>query len=167
MKSTKTMLRALCAALVALMISGQSFASSTVINVKLWDKGEHSMDPLKKGVMLGMAMGGNMDDATMGIDAVPNSVAAGEITFEVTNVSKVKEHEMIVAPVKDESQPLPYDKGRRRVDEDAAGSLGEVSETEPGKSGTLTLTLKPGKYILYCNIAGHYALGMWTLINVK
>jgi uncharacterized cupredoxin-like copper-binding protein len=27
--------------------------------------------------------------------------------------------------------------------------------------------LKPGRYILYCNIPGHYALGMWTLLTVK
>ena len=26
--------------------------------------------------------------------------------------------------------------------------------------------LKPGLYILYCNIPGHYVLGMWTLMTV-
>ena len=34
--------------------------------------------------------------------------------------------------------------------------LGEVSELDPGKSGTLTLTIKPGKYLLVCNVPGHY-----------
>jgi uncharacterized cupredoxin-like copper-binding protein len=26
--------------------------------------------------------------------------------------------------------------------------------------------MQPGTYILYCNIAGHYAMGMWTLLTV-
>ena len=29
-----------------------------------------------------------------------------------------------------------------------------------------TLTLKPGKYLLYCNLPGHYIAGMWTVIDV-
>jgi len=41
-----------------------------------------------------------------------------------------------------------------------------VSELAPGKSGVLRIALKPGKYILYCNAPGHYALGMWTEITV-
>jgi uncharacterized cupredoxin-like copper-binding protein len=125
------------------------------------------MGMLDQGMMLGMGMmGGDMSKATMGIDAAPQTMPAGEITFEVTNASKNLEHEMIVAPVKDPNQPLPYDESAKRVDEDAAGSLGEVAELKPGKSGTLKLTLEPGKYILYCNIRGHYVLGMWTLITV-
>ncbi len=60
-----------------------------------------------------------------------------------------------------------YDETMQKVDEDAAGHLGEVAELEPGASGSLTLTMKPGTYILYCNIPGHYAAGMWTLFTVK
>ena len=45
--------------------------------------------------------------------------------------------------------------------------LGEVADLEPGKKGKLTLTLTPGRYIVCCNIAGHDALGMWTLLTVK
>ena len=45
--------------------------------------------------------------------------------------------------------------------------LGEVSELDPGKSGTLTLKLDPGTYMLFCNIPGHYMAGMWTTVTVK
>lgn len=31
-----------------------------------------------------------------------------------------------------------------KVDEDAAGHIGEVAELETGQSGALTMTLKPG-----------------------
>jgi uncharacterized cupredoxin-like copper-binding protein len=54
-----------------------------------------------------------------------------------------------------------------KVDEEGSVHLGEVSELDPGKSGTLTVDVKPGKYILYCNITGHYMSGMWTLIDVR
>lgn len=41
---------------------------------------------------------------------------------------------------------------QEKVDEAAAGHLGEVAELETGHSGVLTLTLKPGTRILYCDI---------------
>jgi uncharacterized cupredoxin-like copper-binding protein len=53
------------------------------------------------------------------------------------------------------------------VDEDAAGHLGEVSELDPGASGTLTIDLKPGKYVLFCNLPAHFMNGMWTEITVQ
>ena len=167
MKLTRRAMLATAAGLMTAMFAIQSHAAGTVVKVSLWDKGAGSMDMLGKGMMLGMGMkGGDMTHATMGIDAMPQNLPAGEITFEVTNDSKVMVHEMVLAPVKDPNQPLPYDKSSEKVDEDAAGHLGEVAELEPGQSGALKVTLKPGKYILYCNIPGHYVLGMWTLVNV-
>jgi uncharacterized cupredoxin-like copper-binding protein len=142
-------------------------ASDTVVRVSLWDKGADSMDMLGKAANMGMGMpGADMSKATMGVTADPANAPAGEITFEVANDSTDIVHEMIVAPVNDPSTPLPYDEETQRVDEDAAGHLGEVSELDPGKSGALRLTLEPGTYILYCNIPGHYVLGMWTLFTV-
>ena len=48
-----------------------------------------------------------------------------------------------------------------------AKSLGEVADLEPGKSGELTLDLKPGYYALFCIIQGHYMAGMWKIIAVQ
>ena len=42
----------------------------------------------------------------------------------------------------------------------------EVSELDPGASGSLTVALQPGKYLLICNVPGHYASGMWTEFTV-
>lgn len=157
-------------ALAAALSSAQVFARNTVVKVSLWDKGANSMEQLGHGEMMGMAMGkagNNMAMAPMGIRLSTRTVPAGEVTFEVTNASKSMVHEMIISPIKNETTPLPYDKATIRADEDAAGHLGEVSELEPGKSGTLKITLKPGRYILYCNVPGHYVLGMWTVLNVK
>jgi len=41
-----------------------------------------------------------------------------------------------------------------------------VSELEPGQSGSLTIAMKPGKYILFCNIPGHYVMGMWAILEI-
>jgi uncharacterized cupredoxin-like copper-binding protein len=109
-----------------------------------------------------------MSKVTMGIAVSTDTLKAGEVTFEVLNSSKETVHEVIVAKLKDASSPLPYLASDAKVDEDKAGvHLGEVSELDPGKTGALRLDLKPGVYLLYCNIPNHYMAGMWTLFTVK
>jgi len=145
-----------------------SVAAASTVEVSLWDRGPHSMDAFGKGRMrrgIGMRPK-TMSKAMLGIDAEPKSIKGGRVTFQVTNTSKDMIHEMVVSPVSDSGKPLPYDKSLGKVDEDSAGHLGEVSELSPGQSGSLSLRLKPGKYILYCNVPGHYALGMWTRMTV-
>ena len=107
-----------------------------------------------------------MEMAAMGIQTDLATVPAGEVTFVVTNDSAGVVHEMLVAPVAADGKQLLYESDNYRVDEEAAGHLGEVSELDPGATGSLTLTLEPGSYILFCNVPGHYILGMWTMITV-
>ncbi|MCX7255955.1 MAG: sulfocyanin-like copper-binding protein [Polaromonas sp.] len=145
------------------------WAGSRVIKVSLWDKGASAMSMPGHDGMMGMGMGhrgGATPMAPVGIRLSSEKVPAGKLTFEVSNTSTQMPHEMVISSIKDSQTPLPYDKDGNKVDEDAAGHLGEVAELEPGKKGSLTLTLKPGRYILYCNIPGHYARGMWTLLTV-
>ena len=66
----------------------------------------------------------------------------------------------------DGATELPYLVDEKRVDEDATDHLGEVSELDPGKSGSLTVNLTPGTYVLYCNIPGHFIDSMWTMLTV-
>ncbi|WP_292212798.1 plastocyanin/azurin family copper-binding protein [Mesorhizobium sp.] len=140
-----------------------AFANTTV-NVKLWDK-DGAVNPDAK---MGMGMPANMSMATMAIKLDKTVVPAGEVTFKVSNTSKDTVHEMIVVPAADAKKTaLPYVKNENRVNEDAAGHLGEVSELDPGKTGSLTLDLKPGSYAVFCNIPGHFMNGMWATILVK
>ena len=137
--------------------------ASEVVVVSLFDKGAAAGIPV--GFSYGMpAM--DMSRATMWMKLSADSIKAGLVTFEVTNNSKDMVHEMLVIPLKDSATQLPYDDKDNRVDEDKAGSLGEVSELDPGKSGSLTLTLKPAKYLLICNQPGHFGAGMWMEFNV-
>ena len=139
--------------------------AGTTINVKLADKAD-GMD-MSKNMGLGMGMKGDMKMAPMSIVTSNKFAVRGKVTFNVTNLSKTIIHEMLVAPIKDENTVMPYIDAENRVDEDKALDLGEVSELDPGKTGSVTLDMKPGKYILYCNVPGHYAMGMWTTLEVK
>ena len=144
--------------------SGSALADATV-KVSLWDKGG-TMD-MTKSMGLGMGMHGKMKMAVMGIKTDKKTVPAGKVTFKVSNASKDVIHEMLVSPVATEDSVLAFVDAENRVDEDKSGDLGEVSELDPGKSGSLTLDLNPGFYILFCNVPGHYMAGMWTVLTVQ
>jgi uncharacterized cupredoxin-like copper-binding protein len=150
----------------AAMLGRPALAAGTVVKVALWDKGAASMDKLGDEPMRGVGMpGATLPGRTMGITATPTTFKAGVVTFEATNTSKDMVHEMIVAVLRDPNKPLPYIKDDQRVDEEKGEHLGEVSELAPGATGALRITLKPGRYLLYCNVAGHYAMGMWTEVT--
>jgi uncharacterized cupredoxin-like copper-binding protein len=134
--------------------------AATTIDVSLRDNPDMAM---AQG--LGHGMGGMMSMANMTVAVSQSEFPAGTVTFSATNDSQGLVHEMIVARLTTPGEALPYDPDNMRVDEEAAGSLGEVSELEPGQKGALTITLKPGKYILFCNIPCHYMAGMWRVVT--
>jgi uncharacterized cupredoxin-like copper-binding protein len=144
-------------------VQTESGSPGAVVNVKLMNM-NHSVDLTKN---LGIGMKGDMATAPMKIEADKYAVPAGLVTFKVTNASGNMEHEMLVVPIDDMQTPLPYNAAENRVDEEAAHSAGEVPEMEPGKSGELTVELRPGLYALLCNIPGHYSAGMWRVLAVQ
>ena len=102
----------------------------------------------------------------MKMTAEPSTVRARKVTFHVRNASGKLVHEMIVVMRPASGKPLPYDATKNLLVESRIHSMGEVSERDPGQSGTLTLNLKAGNYLLICNQAGHYKGGMWTTLAV-
>jgi uncharacterized cupredoxin-like copper-binding protein len=145
-----------------------SLAAETTIHVSLWDKGPDSV-MMDDAHMFGMGAGmmKDMSMAMMGIKLDVQEVAAGKVTFEVSNDSKDIIHEMVVTAIASRDTEMPYLKDENKIDEDAAGHLGEVAELDPEKSGSLSIDMKPGLYLLYCNVPGHYIGGMWTVLTVK
>jgi uncharacterized cupredoxin-like copper-binding protein len=41
-----------------------------------------------------------------------------------------------------------------------------IQDMAPGASGKMTLNLRPGMYMLFCNITGHFAAGQHTMLRV-
>ena len=151
------------AAALALLPVFAAGAQAATIDVTLWDKGADAE------MQTGMGYSANKVDhnkLNMGLKLSRDRVPAGEVTFKVTNDSKETIHEMLVLPIAAPGQSPPYVEGESRIDEEAAGHLGEVAELDPGKAGALTLDLKPGTYMLVCNIPGHYMAGMWQILTV-
>jgi uncharacterized cupredoxin-like copper-binding protein len=108
--------------------------------------------------------GGNLSGMKM--TATPDSVKACRVTIHATNKSKTLVHESIVVLPPANGAPLPYDDKEGRVIEKRIKDLGEVSDLPPGKSGSLTVRLAPGNYLLICNQPNHYKAGMWTKLTV-
>ena len=103
----------------------------------------------------------------MQMKAEPTTVKAGRVTFEAVNRSKDLVHEVLVVPAPAAGKDYAYDAKSNRIDEKRAHSKGEVSDLKPGAQGRVTLTLKPGMYVLLCNQPGHYKSGMFTKLTVE
>lgn len=85
------------------------------------------------------------------------SVRAGAVTFVAKNVGAVP-HELMVErmPMKFDSPMMP----------DEAAAQGMVPDMDPGRSGRITMRLRPGTYTLFCNAPGHYARGQHIVFTV-
>ena len=66
-------------------------------------------------------------------------------------------HEMVV--VKTNKTPKQLTEPNGTANEST--SVGEAADLAPGQIKEVTLDLTPGKYILVCNLPGHYAGGMY------
>ena len=159
----KTIAGATAGILTLAMLSAPVLAdTATTIDVTLWDKGSSAEMATDRGV----GMSGDMSNATMGVKLSSDLAKAGDVTFRVVNASQETIHEMVVFPYKD-GEKVPFSAQDAKIDEDAAGHLGEVSELDPSQKGSLTIHLDPGKYLLTCNILGHYMNAMWAVLTVK
>lgn len=151
---------------LAMVASRTAWAAGQVVAASLWDKGADAIDGMDMAHM-GMAMpDAASGKATMGITLDAATIPSGLVTFDITNDSGEFYHSLALAPVQDETRGLPYLADTRMLDEAALGTIARSKELRPHASGTLTVDLPPGTYILFCNIAGHYATGMWTLLTV-
>ncbi len=164
--SRRSVLSAMFGTLALVAFNSAAYAG-TAVKVSLWDKGATSMDAMETLMPMGMAMSGAMMDmATMGITADTVEIPAGEFSFRVVNESQEFYHSMVISPVFDATKELPYLIDKMIVDEAAVGATARVKELKPHDSGLVTVDIQPGTYILYCNVAGHYVMGMWTMITV-
>jgi uncharacterized cupredoxin-like copper-binding protein len=106
---------------------------------------------------------GDTSDTVQFLKVDTATVPAGPVTFTLAN-NGIKNHEMVVLKT-----DTPYDQLTIGTDDrvSEADSVGEVGEIKPGTTGTVTLDLAPGSYVLVCNIAKHYGQGMRAAFTVE
>jgi uncharacterized cupredoxin-like copper-binding protein len=141
--------------------------SGRVVDVTLWDM-------MGAGMMGGGPSGGGMmSGRMMAVSGATHTVAAGKVSFRARNAGGMV-HELVVLPL-----PAGQAVGTRPIGTNGtvseAGSLGEASRScgqgagdgiLPGATSWVTLDLTPGRYELICNLPGHYAMGMFTELDV-
>jgi uncharacterized cupredoxin-like copper-binding protein len=93
---------------------------------------------------------------------------AGPTTIEAPNQGKV-EHELVLFKTDMNPAKLPPE-ASGEVDEEkmdkVAESAGEIPDVEPGETKSADFELTPGRYVMFCNLPGHYAAGMYGTLTV-
>ena len=92
-------------------------------------------------------------------------VSSGDLRFELSNADGVR-HSFVVVRTELEGADLPMSEGRVKL-EDAEELVGTVETVLPGGTEGRTFSLPPGRYVLYCDIAGHYEGGMYYTLRVE
>ena len=99
--------------------------------------------------------------------AVKPSVAAakaGKVELKVTN-SGATPHELVV--FKTDVAPDKLDQAAGIADEAKYKPLVRSKQLNGTESQALEVELTPGKYVLVCNVSGHYGLGMRAPFTVN
>ena len=93
-------------------------------------------------------------------------IRAGEVRLRLQNGGP-DTHELIVARVG--TGPLPLRADGLTVDEDALEKriVVTVEGVERGRTDAKRVDLAPGRYVLFCNMVGHYLAGMHETLVVR
>lgn len=92
------------------------------------------------------------------------TIASGHVVIGVRNHAAML-HELKVIKTDLAPDQLPLDGATAKAKED--GKVGELPNVAAGASRKLVLELAPGKYVLICNVVGHYQLGMRVGLEVQ
>jgi uncharacterized cupredoxin-like copper-binding protein len=92
------------------------------------------------------------------------TVKAGTVKFGVRNLGSMV-HDFDLYKTDLAPDKLPIDGGSAKVKMD--GLVKQMISIAANRSTTLSADLAPGHYVIICNIAGHYQLGMRTELKVE
>ena len=104
----------------------------------------------------------SLEDFTLTPDSP--SAPQGEITFAAQNLG-VTPHEFLVVRTELAADALPSEGAE--VDESQLDIVLRIDDIAMGQSAADTAQLEAGNYVLICNVAGHYALGMSASFTVE
>ena len=98
---------------------------------------------------------------TYGTKLTPDKIRPGEVTFIIKNNATDLVHEFFLVQTDLAPDKLPVgDDGK--IDEDSLHFLKIVAaeDLKPGSGRVISVTLKPGHYVYFCNIDAHHMSGM-------
>src|SRR5262249_16054557 len=87
--------------------------------------------------------------------------APGKVTFVVRNVGAIS-HEFVVLRTNIPVGKLPTSGANAKEN----GRVGKIGPVGPGQTRRLTLALRVGRYVLLCNLPGHYKAGQFASFRV-
>lgn len=130
---------------------------------------------LVAGIAAGLAAGCGDDDddsttqlnaelVDWGVKLDRTSVPAGDVRVKAKNTGST-EHELVFVRTDLPEDKLPVKDNK--VDEEQVEVVGEIEKFPAGKSESATLNLPAGRYVVICNVATHYGLGMHTVLQVQ
>jgi uncharacterized cupredoxin-like copper-binding protein len=99
------------------------------------------------------------------IEPSRTTIENGLVTLRVHNDGPAT-HEFVVIRSELPADELPIAADGLSVDEDRVAPVGELTEVPTDASASLTVPLAPGRYVLFCNLEGHYLTGMHASIEV-
>jgi uncharacterized cupredoxin-like copper-binding protein len=96
------------------------------------------------------------------------SVPAGPVVLRVTNDGP-STHEINVDRTGYAAAKFPLKRDGLTVEEDAKGlrRIDSIEQLNLHQTRDLALDLKPGRYVLWCNLEGHYLGGMHETFDVR
>jgi hypothetical protein len=97
------------------------------------------------------------------LEVEPHRIPAGEVELVVRNQGP-DTHEVIMVRSGGSQPPLRRD--GLTVDEEALHEVGAVEGLHPQGAQRVRLHLAPGRYELFCNMAGHFMAGMHAQLVV-
>lgn len=125
---------------------------------------------------------------TLGRDFIavtPKELKAKEIELDVRNIDD-QPHEVVFIATDLPAEALPIDRAADVVDTSGLRVVGEVEPFQPGERPVFEasdeaaeegeseeaeegseIDLPPGRYVLICNIPGHYTAGMYATVTVR
>jgi uncharacterized cupredoxin-like copper-binding protein len=101
------------------------------------------------------------DDA---IAITPATAQAGSVTFSATN-DGTQTHEIEVFRGDVDPNTLPIEDNVASTD--GLELVDEIEDITSGSTTDLTVELEAGTYVIMCNLPGHFANGMHTVLSVS
>jgi uncharacterized cupredoxin-like copper-binding protein len=111
----------------------------------------------------GQTVGVTLDEFHLKLDAA--TIPAGAVTFQVNNLGKEK-HEFVILRTDLAPNALPLNGDQVAEEGTGVEHVDEIAGLVSGETQTLTVTLKPGTYVVVCNFPGHVHGGMIAPLKV-